>query len=479
MDTNLTKLLQNVTFDFEPDEGMPCGPHLAYTLPCQNGAASGLNTPYLLKSNEVTLNKQTIADLKAVGLDTTNLEKALSYSNLQRLLDQAVKAKFSECCEDDEGCGYCYTTDFDDSWLVFCCGYGTFAVAYQITQDGVVTLSDTAYPVVTTTSYTEVMGEPLVAGQEPEDDDDLGTDELIDQVEEACGGKAKMLSFISQACGSGSKTVAAMKAATKKEGTDTLTAKDYAYVPDPEKPSTWKLRIDDARHVAAAVAALGKGFMGNKVQIPRKNLASVKAKVAEAYKKFFPDKDVPEVLTKTATKPIKEVLVRESNQPQTKGTSLVTQETETVVVAPAEVVAVDVTKSAEYQAVLKQLEDLQKAADAAKAEADLLKAKELANVTKTYTNLIKTFEVVEEADREAVVKALVADQDNALVGMLVGYLEKAQQKIEAIKQEFVTADAGVVAAVDASATEDLVDVAKAKHEAFKKRLQEMADQNLI
>lgn len=84
--------------------------------------------------------------------------------------------------------------------------------------------------------------------------------------------------------------------ATKKEGNEQLTADKYAYVPDPESPSTWKLRIDDAQHVAAAVAALGKGFRGNKVEIPEQDLAAVKRKVAAAYRKFFPDNEVPEVL---------------------------------------------------------------------------------------------------------------------------------------------------------------------------------------
>jgi hypothetical protein len=71
---------------------------------------------------------------------------------------------------------------------------------------------------------------------------------------------------------------------------------DFAYKPDPKKSSTWKLDISDARHTAAAVAALGKGFRGNKVEIPEKDLAGVKARVAAAYKKFFPKNDLPPVL---------------------------------------------------------------------------------------------------------------------------------------------------------------------------------------
>lgn len=71
---------------------------------------------------------------------------------------------------------------------------------------------------------------------------------------------------------------------------------DYAYTPDPKTPSKNKLNISDARHVAAAVAALGKGFRGQKVQIPEKDLAAVKKRVAVAHKKFFPDAEIPPIL---------------------------------------------------------------------------------------------------------------------------------------------------------------------------------------
>jgi hypothetical protein len=86
---------------------------------------------------------------------------------------------------------------------------------------------------------------------------------------------------------------------TKKEGSETLKADSYAYVPDPDKPFTWKLRIDDAQHVGAAIAALGAGFRGQKVDIPAADRASVKKKVKAAWLKFHPDKgeeDLPKVL---------------------------------------------------------------------------------------------------------------------------------------------------------------------------------------
>lgn len=88
------------------------------------------------------------------------------------------------------------------------------------------------------------------------------------------------------------------KAQTKSEGdAGNFPASDYAYVPDPNSPSTWKLRLTaspggspDSGIVGAAVAALGAGFRGNKVQIPSAALPGVKAKVRAAWNKANPDK---------------------------------------------------------------------------------------------------------------------------------------------------------------------------------------------
>lgn len=72
---------------------------------------------------------------------------------------------------------------------------------------------------------------------------------------------------------------------------------EYAYNPDPSDESKAKLNISDARHTADAVAALGNGgFRGNKVQIPEADLPAVKRKVKAAYKKFYPDNPLPDIL---------------------------------------------------------------------------------------------------------------------------------------------------------------------------------------
>lgn len=61
---------------------------------------------------------------------------------------------------------------------------------------------------------------------------------------------------------------------------------DFAYTPD-DIPSHWKLDISDPAHIAAAKAALGKGYRGQKVQLP--SAAARKAairKLNKACKKF-------------------------------------------------------------------------------------------------------------------------------------------------------------------------------------------------
>lgn len=97
-----------------------------------------------------------------------------------------------------------------------------------------------------------------------------------------------------------------MKGMTKREGGEDFPASAFAYVPDPEKPSTWKLRLWDSlsekattAQVGRAVAAMGKGFRGNKVSIPDADIAGVKKKVLAAWLKVNSGKtreDAPDVI---------------------------------------------------------------------------------------------------------------------------------------------------------------------------------------
>ena len=92
---------------------------------------------------------------------------------------------------------------------------------------------------------------------------------------------------------------------TKTEDGVEFPAAAFAFVPDPTKPSTWKLRLWEtpekkvtATQVGRAIAALGPGgFRGNRVQIPAADLSGVKAKVRRAWKQVHTDADeVPGVI---------------------------------------------------------------------------------------------------------------------------------------------------------------------------------------
>lgn len=92
----------------------------------------------------------------------------------------------------------------------------------------------------------------------------------------------------------------------------------YAYVPDADSPSTWKLRLwetpqdkETARRVGMALAAIGPGFRGNRVDIPSSDMPGVKRKVLAAWRKTHPgssENDVPSVLkTEGGTMTIEEL----------------------------------------------------------------------------------------------------------------------------------------------------------------------------
>lgn len=91
----------------------------------------------------------------------------------------------------------------------------------------------------------------------------------------------------------------------KTEDGNEYTAEDYLYVPDPEKPSTWKLRIAEyvdgrkqvtARQVGRAIAALSPGgFRGNRVELPDEAVSQVKAKLRRLWRQFHQDADESEM----------------------------------------------------------------------------------------------------------------------------------------------------------------------------------------
>ena len=97
------------------------------------------------------------------------------------------------------------------------------------------------------------------------------------------------------------------KAVTKTEGDFEFTADAYLYVPDPEKPSTWKLRIEEepgkvtVAQLGRAAAALGPGFRGQRVDLEPDARRAAARKLIALYRKLeVADEDIPEYLFEIA-----------------------------------------------------------------------------------------------------------------------------------------------------------------------------------
>jgi HK97 family phage major capsid protein len=102
-------------------------------------------------------------------------------------------------------------------------------------------------------------------------------------------------------------TMDEVKVVTKTEDGKEYTADAYLYVPDPEKPSTWKLRIEEepgkitVAQLGRAAAALGPGFMGNRVDIPPEDRRKAARKLIALYRdQGVADEDIPPYLWEIA-----------------------------------------------------------------------------------------------------------------------------------------------------------------------------------
>lgn len=253
-------------------------PHLALTHEAQGYSANNRHVSLLMKSEGVEYTPELLKAMADLGLDISEeIRKEVFYNQKMRELQTLVNENYG----DDKEYYSTWIVDFSDSVIIFSGKDGMFAVGYS-GSEGNYSLDYTAKPVITVTSYQITDGKMEIS-EEAEDALEEGVLTLAKSCLEKSELQEKLLELVNKA--------------TKKEGDETLSASAYAYVPDASKPSTWKLRIDDANHTRAAVAALGEGFRGNKVSIPESDLPAVKRKVKAAYKKFFPDaEELPSIL---------------------------------------------------------------------------------------------------------------------------------------------------------------------------------------
>jgi hypothetical protein len=96
--------------------------------------------------------------------------------------------------------------------------------------------------------------------------------------------------------------------ARKTEDGKEYPAEAYLYVPDPDKPSTWKLRIWEdpeqkitVAQLGRAAAALGPGFRGNRVDLDPEDRRAAARKLIRLYREQgVKDEDIPPYLWEIA-----------------------------------------------------------------------------------------------------------------------------------------------------------------------------------
>lgn len=89
------KLLKDVTFNWEADEKAPLGPHLAYTLAEQGGAASGHNKALLFKARGTDITEELLKALSDAGITLEEVEITEESNNdIRKSFEEAFSKKY-------------------------------------------------------------------------------------------------------------------------------------------------------------------------------------------------------------------------------------------------------------------------------------------------------------------------------------------------------------------------------------------------
>lgn len=197
--------------------------------------------------------------------------------------------------------------------------------------------------------------------------------------------------------------VATAEKAMKTEGGQKYPASAYLYAPDSKKPSTWKLRIWETpdkkvtvQQLGRAVAAIGKGFRGKKVQgIPAEEMSKIKKKLKSLYKQQgVKEEDIPEIVksSKGELEDMKEGVI----MPDTKVEPVATETT----VVPAAVLEVK-TESPEVVDLKAQIASL-----SAKVETYEAKEKALTRMAEIKNKGLEVIFATEEAQKVEIEKLM-------------------------------------------------------------------------
>lgn len=146
-------------------------PHLALCHEDQGFSANNRPVSLLMKSGG-EFSEEVQKALVALGYDVNHTLVKAFYSQIQTQLTEQIQELY---CDDEDD--WLYVEDFDETQAIFCIEGCLYSVKYS-NSDGVITVDDTATPVIRMVSYDPVEGK-IELSEQAEDMIEDGTYKLV------------------------------------------------------------------------------------------------------------------------------------------------------------------------------------------------------------------------------------------------------------------------------------------------------------
>lgn len=173
-------------------------PHLAICHEGQGGSANNRHISLLMKSDTIELTDEIMKSIEKFGVENfpEEIQKAMSMKNHKMLLENALKEAYCDknewVCIEDWKDGQVYFTTGD-----YCEGWEFMVTPFTMTEDGVVTVGDTATPVVQITDYMIVEGKVKLS-EEAEDKLETGMYEIVSKSVSKADAQLKLFKAVTE-----------------------------------------------------------------------------------------------------------------------------------------------------------------------------------------------------------------------------------------------------------------------------------------
>lgn len=256
-------------------------------------------------------------DGRWVAKEAKVAESKLSSEDIRRLLQGALEQQYPTSPSQPMP-SMAWIRDVYDSELIYEQAGQSYKMSYNI-DDGKVTFGTPVKVMATTVYkpieslrkvYAEVIQE---AGKRNALKDAARLRKIVELCNELLSSEAPEEDRAKEALTEATAVLALLKeqAVMKTDDGIKYPAAAYAYVPDADKPSTWKLRLWEDPQKKVTRAQLGRaaaafspgGFRGQKVAIPSADMAAVKRKIRAEYRKLdVEDEEIPRWVREAETR---------------------------------------------------------------------------------------------------------------------------------------------------------------------------------